>query len=220
MKDGAPFGIAGIWENWKDPTSGEWIRTFAIITTDANELVADIHDRMPVILSRYDYARWLSEETDPRDLMRPFPAEPMRMWPISTRVNKPENDDPPFVNYAERSRRLHHQPAGRLTWIRAWKTAFASAPMRCGPHMAACTVKPSSTGLRPNGKCWRHRRPYSPANQVRRRSHGRPHVRRPPERSRGPADAAHHIRDARACSAAISTLIVAFRREGSRGPAL
>src|SRR5436189_6155529 len=44
MKDGAPFGIAGIWENWKEPASGEWIRTFAIITTDSNELVADIHD--------------------------------------------------------------------------------------------------------------------------------------------------------------------------------
>ena len=94
MKDGTPFGIAGIWENWKDPASGEWLRSFAIITTDANELVGDIHDRMPVILSRYDYARWPSEEPDPRDLMRPFPAELMRMWPISTRVNKPENDDP------------------------------------------------------------------------------------------------------------------------------
>ena len=83
MKDGAPFGIAGIWENWKEPASGEWIRTFAIIciTTDANEL--DV--------------RWLSEEPDPRDLMRPFPAELMRMWPISTRVNKPENDDPSIV---------------------------------------------------------------------------------------------------------------------------
>jgi SOS response associated peptidase (SRAP) len=91
MKDGAPFGIAGIWENWKEPASGEWIRTFAIITTDANELVADIHDRMPVILAPVDYARWLDEEPDPRDLMRPFPAELMRMWPISTRVNKPEN---------------------------------------------------------------------------------------------------------------------------------
>jgi len=75
MKDGAPFGIAGIWENWKEPASGEWIRTFAIITMDANTLVADIHDRMPVILSRYDYARWLSEEPDPHDLMRPFPGE-------------------------------------------------------------------------------------------------------------------------------------------------
>jgi putative SOS response-associated peptidase YedK len=90
--DGAPFGIAGIWENWKDPASGEWIRTFAIITTDANELVADIHDRMPVILAPADYDRWPGEEPDPRDLMRLFSADLMRRWPISTRVNKPEND--------------------------------------------------------------------------------------------------------------------------------
>jgi SOS response associated peptidase (SRAP) len=51
MKDGSPFGIAGLWENWQEPQSGEWIRTFAIITTEANDLVANIHDRMPVILS-------------------------------------------------------------------------------------------------------------------------------------------------------------------------
>jgi putative SOS response-associated peptidase YedK len=86
MKDDSPFGIGGLWENWKEPASGD---TFAIITTDANELVADIHDRMPLILARSDYARWLSEEPDPRELMRPFPASPMRIWPISTRVNKP-----------------------------------------------------------------------------------------------------------------------------------
>ena len=101
MKDGSPFGLAGIWENWQEPTSGEWIRTFAIITTDSNELVAQIHDRMPVILVPADYARWLGEEPDPRDLMRPFPAEPMRMWPISTRVNKPENEDPSIVEPVE-----------------------------------------------------------------------------------------------------------------------
>ena len=83
MKDGSPFGIGGLWENWKNPTSGEWVRTFAIITTDANELVAEIHDRMPLILASGDYTRWPSEEPNPRDLMRPFPAEPMRMWPIS-----------------------------------------------------------------------------------------------------------------------------------------
>jgi putative SOS response-associated peptidase YedK len=46
MKDGSPFGIGGLWENWHDPTSGEWMRTFAIMTTDANELVAEIHDCM------------------------------------------------------------------------------------------------------------------------------------------------------------------------------
>lgn len=88
---------------WKEPGSGEWIRSFAIITTDANELVAEIHDRMPLILAPGNYARGLSDEPDPRDLMRPFSAEPMRMWPISTRVNKPENDDPSIVEPIELS---------------------------------------------------------------------------------------------------------------------
>jgi len=101
MKDGSPFGIAGIWENWKEPSTGEWGRTFAIITTDANALLADIHDRMPVILSPSDYIRWLSEESDPHELLRPFPSEAMRMWPISTRVNKPENDDPSILDPIE-----------------------------------------------------------------------------------------------------------------------
>ncbi len=97
MKDGKPFGIGGLWENWKDPTSGEWIRTLVVITTDANELVAHIHNRMPLILAPNDYTRGLSDEPDPRDLLQSFPAEPMRLWPISTRVNKPENDEPSIV---------------------------------------------------------------------------------------------------------------------------
>jgi putative SOS response-associated peptidase YedK len=96
--NGSPFGIAGLWENWKEPQSGEWIRTFAIITTDANDLVAAIHNRMPVILSPSDYKKWLSEEEDPSDLLRPFPSDDMRVWPISTRVNKPENDDPSILD--------------------------------------------------------------------------------------------------------------------------
>jgi putative SOS response-associated peptidase YedK len=61
MKSGKPFGIGGIWENWKEPAGGEWIRTFAIITTDANPLVAEIHDRMPLILAPEDYSRWLGD---------------------------------------------------------------------------------------------------------------------------------------------------------------
>jgi putative SOS response-associated peptidase YedK len=93
MRDGSPFAIAGIWENWRDLASGEWQRTFAIITVPPYELLAQIHDRMPAILGRADYDRWLSDESDPRDLLRPFPSELMRMWPISTRVNKPENDE-------------------------------------------------------------------------------------------------------------------------------
>jgi putative SOS response-associated peptidase YedK len=54
-----------------------------------------------VILSPADYERWLGDEPDPRDLMRSFPAEMMRMWPISTRVNKPENDDPSIMEAVE-----------------------------------------------------------------------------------------------------------------------
>jgi putative SOS response-associated peptidase YedK len=56
---------------------------------------------MPLILAPSDYARWPSEEPDPRELMRPFSASPMRIWPISTRVNKPENDDPSIVKPIE-----------------------------------------------------------------------------------------------------------------------
>ena len=102
MKSGQPFALAGIWENWRKPDLGEWVRTFAIITTEANELLREIHDRMPVILAPEAYDRWLScIEPDPHDLLVPFPSELMRIWPISTRVNKPDNDDPGILDALE-----------------------------------------------------------------------------------------------------------------------
>jgi putative SOS response-associated peptidase YedK len=64
-------------------------------------LVADIHDRMLVILAPDDYTRWLSDEPDPRNVMRHFPAALWRMWPTSTRVNEPANDDPSIVEPIE-----------------------------------------------------------------------------------------------------------------------
>jgi putative SOS response-associated peptidase YedK len=79
MKDGTPFGVAGIWENWRNPSTGAWERTFAIITVAANELVATVHDRMPAILAPKDHARWYGPEPDPRDLLRPYPAELMAL---------------------------------------------------------------------------------------------------------------------------------------------
>jgi putative SOS response-associated peptidase YedK len=93
MKDRSPFAVAGIWENWTRPDTGEALRTFAVITCEANELVGQIHDRMPVIIAPTDYDRWFGQETNPCDLMKPFPAELMTMWPVSTRVNSPRNDD-------------------------------------------------------------------------------------------------------------------------------
>lgn len=80
--------------------AGEWIRTIAIITVPSNELVAQIHDRMPLILPKAAYERWLGEERDPHDLLVPFPADTMAMWPVSTRVNSPENDDASLLDPA------------------------------------------------------------------------------------------------------------------------
>jgi putative SOS response-associated peptidase YedK len=98
MKDESPFGLAGLWENWKNPNTGEWERTFAIITVPSNELLAQIHNRMPAILKPSSYNRWLSTEPDPRDLLMTYPSEPMAMWPISRRVNAPENDHPSILD--------------------------------------------------------------------------------------------------------------------------
>jgi putative SOS response-associated peptidase YedK len=96
MKDGRPFTFAGLWENWKDPGSGEWLRTCTIITGEPNELVAQIHPRMPVILPEQYHAAWLGESDDGnlKALLVPYPADQMRMWEISPRVNSPKNDDP------------------------------------------------------------------------------------------------------------------------------
>ena len=73
-------------------------RTFAIITVPSNILVGQIHKRMPAILERGSYERWLGLELDPHDLLITYPSEPVTMWPISTRVNKPENDDPSLLD--------------------------------------------------------------------------------------------------------------------------
>lgn len=102
MQDGSPFGLAAIWENWKHPETGEYVRTFCILTCPANALISAIHDRMPVILPPIAYERWLSPlETDPHDLLAPFPSELMRMWAVSTRVNSPKNDDPDLLTPLE-----------------------------------------------------------------------------------------------------------------------
>ena len=61
MEKSEPMVMAGLWDVWKNPQTGEWIRSCTIITTDANEMVADVHDRMPVILGSEDWAKWLGE---------------------------------------------------------------------------------------------------------------------------------------------------------------
>ena len=93
MKDGGPFAFAGIWESWGNPDN--LLRTFAILTTTPNEICAPIHDRMPVIVGPDDYAAWLGEADADRlrAIMRPNPADLMKAWPVSTRVNGVRDDD-------------------------------------------------------------------------------------------------------------------------------
>lgn len=101
MADDKPFCIAAIWEPRPDLDArpGTEEKTFAVITCEPNELVATIHDRMPVILYKKDYARWLSPaETDPSDLLVPFPSELMKIWPVSTRVNKAGNEGADLID--------------------------------------------------------------------------------------------------------------------------
>jgi putative SOS response-associated peptidase YedK len=73
-RDGALFGCAGVWDNWRND-HGEWERTFAIITVEACEIIKPVHDRMLAILNQADFPRWLGTEDDPRDLLRPYPSE-------------------------------------------------------------------------------------------------------------------------------------------------
>ena len=92
--DGGAFGLAGLWEIWQTPDGGE-IESCTILTTTPNELMAPIHNRMPVIIEPEDYSMWLQPEERPEDglhLLRPYPSEKMSAYPVSTYVNSPRNE--------------------------------------------------------------------------------------------------------------------------------
>jgi putative SOS response-associated peptidase YedK len=99
LTSGEPYAFAGLWESWQ-PKDGEPLETFTILTTDPNEVLVPIHNRMPVILEPKDYDRWLDAEDQARppvDLLRPYPAERMRAWPVSDRVGNVRNNDPQLL---------------------------------------------------------------------------------------------------------------------------
>jgi putative SOS response-associated peptidase YedK len=96
VNDGELFAFAGLWDRWKDP-SGDWIRSCSILTTAPNGVTSSVHDRMPVILDPDSYDLWL----DPgmtnveavSEMLKPFDAQQMRKFPVSTRINYVANDD-------------------------------------------------------------------------------------------------------------------------------
>lgn len=96
LKDMGPFAFAGLWADWADKDSGEQIESCTIITTEPNELMASLHNRMPAILASADYDAWLNPEAgDGQSLLRPFSAAAMEAFPVDRAVGNVRN------NYAE-----------------------------------------------------------------------------------------------------------------------
>ncbi len=98
LKDQPLFSLAGIWDQWKDQ-EGREVRSFTIITTTPNELMAEIHDRMPVVLPKTHEKTWLqSDDTDQlKALLKPYPAGEMDAYRISDRINSPRNNSPELI---------------------------------------------------------------------------------------------------------------------------
>ncbi len=87
------FAFAGIWSEWG--TGEDSLRSFSIITTEANSKLKPLHHRMPVILDPTNYDHWLdASHSNPASLLNPYPSEAMAYHEVSLRVNSPKNDDP------------------------------------------------------------------------------------------------------------------------------
>jgi putative SOS response-associated peptidase YedK len=99
-RDRAPFAMAGLWDLWRDP-DGQELRTFTILTTEANSVVRPLHDRMPVILSPEAEGPWLDPAQHDHQalaaLIRPYPAELMAAYQVSPAVNSPAHEGPQLV---------------------------------------------------------------------------------------------------------------------------
>ena len=98
--DGEPLALAGLWSSWRDPDTAARLYTCSILTTDPNELVARIHDRMPVVLDPTDWDAWLAQETPPkelRSLLHPAPVEPLDAYAVSPAVNNVRNEGPELL---------------------------------------------------------------------------------------------------------------------------
>ena len=99
LKAAKAMALAGLWDAWKDPVTDTWLQSFTIITTEANETISAIHNRMPVILAERDWERWLTpDDTAPTlDLIRPFDSAALRMGACNPRVGNVRNNGPEML---------------------------------------------------------------------------------------------------------------------------
>ena len=107
MADDREMVMAGLWETWKSPTSGEEILSCTVITCGPNKVVGELHDRMPVILDEADWPKWLGEEPATTDelyaLLKPCPDEALKIWPVDNAVGNVRNKGPQLVKRLEPS---------------------------------------------------------------------------------------------------------------------
>jgi putative SOS response-associated peptidase YedK len=112
LNSGEPFTFAGLWDSWRQP-DGKLLRSYAIITTEANAILRPIHDRMPVMLSEEDALKWLDakgqEVGRTLALLKPFPAEKMAGYEVSSLVNDPRNDSRECIEPVSPDEKPHSQ---------------------------------------------------------------------------------------------------------------
>ena len=109
LRDGRPFAFAGLWEHWEG-ADGSVIESCTLLTTQPNDLIRPLHNRMPVILQPQDYDLWLDRVVERADLLTPFlrayPVDEMEAYPVSSLVNSPRNDDPRCIEPLAQQRGL------------------------------------------------------------------------------------------------------------------
>jgi hypothetical protein len=91
-RDGQPVTIAGLWDTWRDKQAAETIKSAAMVITDANEVIGELHDRMPVILEQDQFEPWLSSAAGV-EILTPAADDVLQRWPVSRRVNSSRADD-------------------------------------------------------------------------------------------------------------------------------
>ena len=110
MRDERPFGFAGLWERWEGE-GGEVVNSCTILTTEANDVLRPVHDRMPVILHPDNYELWLDGDARKLDLvkemLRPYPAGEMTGYVVGMSVNSPRNQGAGLIERMARQRENH-----------------------------------------------------------------------------------------------------------------
>jgi putative SOS response-associated peptidase YedK len=117
--DRGPLALAGLWENWLDESTGEWLRSVTIVTTEANDTLRALHDRMPVVLEQQHFAAWLGEQPTSPDALKAQlvpSSQAFELWPVDPRMNRTVVEDadilrPVVLPHAQQAEKLPRNPA-------------------------------------------------------------------------------------------------------------